>query len=352
MKIKVAVLDPDIEFMDRLAWIFQQKYADKINISLFSNEDTLYQSLESGHTDIVLFAESIKIKAEKIPEGMTAGYFSTIPDVEEIGGIPAICKFQKVEMIYKMILSLYAENLSDVKLKKSSVEIRSVLFTSVQGGGGTSTAAAAYALRRAADKKKIFYLNLERFGITDLYFHSDGKLSFSDVIYFLKSRKGNLLMKLESAVQTDPSGVDFFCGCRNAYDMFELSGEEVRLLIQGILQSAKYEEIVMDLSGEMTESMTMLMRDYADKIVYVADANTVGNGKFERFCEAVKVMEQRHGFEILPKTCLLYNRYSSKNSVRLEKAAVPVVGGIHRFEGAIGRELAEKIARTDVLGRI
>lgn len=352
MKIKVAVLDHDTEFMDRLAGSFQQKYADKINVSLFSNEDTLYQSLESGYADIVLFTESIKIKAEKIPEGMTAGYFSAIPDVEEIGGIPAICKFQKVEMIYKMILSLYAENLSDVKLKKSRAEIRSVLFTSVQGGGGTSTAAAAYALRRAADKKKIFYLNLEKFGNADLYFRGEGKLSFSDVIYSLKSRKGNLLMKLESAVQTDPSGVDFFCTCRNAYDMFELSDEEIRLLIQGIIQSAKYEEIVMDMSGELTERMIMIMRDYADKIVYVTDGSTVGNGKFERFCEVVKVMEQRHDFEILPKTCMLYSRYSSKNSVCLEKAAVPVVGGIHRFEGAKGRELAEEISRMDVLGRI
>lgn len=352
MKIKVAVLDYDTEFMSRLARIFQQKYADKISLSLFSNEDTLYLSFESGHADIVLFAESIKIKPEKIPEGMTAGYFSSIPDVEEIGGIPAICKFQKVEMIYKMLLSLYAENLSDVKLKKNKVEMRAVLFTSVQGGSGTSTAAAAYALKRAADKKKVFYLNLEKFGTADMYFQGDGKQSFSDVIYFLKSRKGNLLMKLESAVQTDPSGVDFFGACRNAYDMFELSDQEIGLLIQEILQSPKYEEIVMDLSGEMTDHMLMIMRDYADRIIYVADGSAEGNRKFEGFCEAAKVMEQRQGFEILQKTSLLYSRYSSKDSVWLEKAAVPVVGGIHRFEGAGGRKLAEKISRMDVLGRI
>lgn len=30
MKIKVAALDHDIEFMDRLAKIFQQKYADGV----------------------------------------------------------------------------------------------------------------------------------------------------------------------------------------------------------------------------------------------------------------------------------------------------------------------------------
>ncbi len=352
MKIKVAVLDHDIEFMDRLAKIFQQKYADKISLALFSKEEALYEGLREFHTDIVLFDESIKIKEDKISDGMTAGYFSAIPDVDEIGGFPAICKYQKAEIIYKMILSLYAENLSDVKLKKSKTEMRVVLFTSVQGGSGTTTVAAAYAMQMAAKKKKPFYLNLEKFGDSNLYFQGDGKLSFSDIIYSLKSRKGNLMIKLESAAQTDPSGVDFFGSCKNAYDMFELSDDEVRMLIQGILQSAKYEELVIDLSGEMTERMVMLMKDYADRIVYVTDGSAAGNGKFERFCEAARVMEQRQECEILRKTCLLYNRFSSRNGGQLEKTAVSVAGGIHRYEGISGRKLAEKISKIDVFGKI
>ncbi|MCI9632199.1 MAG: hypothetical protein HFH18_02970 [Ruminococcus sp.] len=344
MKIKVAVLDHDIEFMDRLAKIFQQKYADRISLSLFSNEDTLYEGLKTFHADIVLFDEFIQIKEECIPDGVTAGYFSAIPDVDEIGGIPAICRYQKAEMIYKMILGLYAENLSDVKLKKSKTEVQTVLFTSVQGGAGTSAAAAAYALSQAEKKKKLFYLCLQKFGNPELYFHGEGKLSFSDVVYSLKSRKGNLLIKLESAAQTDPSGVDFFSSCKNTYDMFELSDDEVRMLIQGLMQSAKYEEIVIDLSGEMTERMVMLMQDYADRIIYVSDGSTAGNQKFESFCETAGVMEQRQECEILSKACLLYSRFSSKSSVRLEKTAVPVLGGIHRFEGIDGRKLAEKIS--------
>ena len=344
MKIKVAVLDHDIEFMDRLAKIFQQKYADRISLSLFSSEDTLYDGLKNFHADIVLFDEFTKVKEENIPDGVTAGYFSEIPDVDEIGGFPAICKYQKAEMIYKMLLSLYAENLSDVKLKKSKTEVQVVLFTSVQGGAGTSASAAAYALSQVRKKKKLFYLCLQKFGNAELYFQGEGKLSFSDVIYSLKSRKGNLLIKLESASQTDSSGVDFFDSCKNAYDMFELSDDEIRMLIQGLMQSAKYEEIVIDLSGELTERMVMLMKDYADSIVYVSDGSTTGNQKFERFCEAVRVTEQRQECEILQKTCLLYSRFSSKSSVRLEKTAVPVLGGIHRFEGIGGRKLAEKIS--------
>lgn len=352
MKMKVAIVGSDIEFMDRLAKIFQQRYSDKISLLIFSEEDSLYQSLEETHADIVLFDSNIAIESEKIPSGTVAGYLSSMPEVDEISGIPAICKYQKVEAIYNMLLSLYMGSSSDVKLKTNSEGVRVVLFTSVQGGSGTSLAAAAYASKKASEGRKIFYLNLEKFGNVDLYFQGDGRFSFSDVIYSLKSNKGNLMMKLENAVQKDSSGVDFFSSCKNAYDMIEFSDEELRQLVEEILCSGKYEELVIDLSGDLTERMLMLIRSYVDKIVYVTDGSLTGNRKFERFCEAAGVMEQKDGSSILSKTCLIYNRYSSKNSVQLGEAAVPVVGGIHRVEGIDGKKLVVQIAQTADFSKI
>lgn len=351
MRLKVVIFDSDIEFMNRLADIFQKKYTDKINLSIFSDIDKMYQSLSGNSADVVLLGRPARIDAGRIPAGIAAGYLSAGPDIDKIEGFPAICKYQKAEAIYKLLLNLYAESASEVKLKKKAGNVRVVLFTSAQGGSGTSAAAASYAMHRAKEKK-VFYLNLEKFGDSGLYFIGDGKMSFSDVIYALQSRKGNLMMKMESALQTDSSGVDFFSSCRNVYDMFGLSDEDVQRLLQELSQIAAYEEIVVDLSGDMTERMVMLMRDHADKIVYVSDGSLTGNGKFERFCEAARVMEQREDYELLGKACLLYNRYSSRHSVQLQMTAIPVIGGIHRFEGAMGRELCEKIARMDVLDYI
>lgn len=352
MKMKAAILGSDIEFMDRLAKILQQRYADKISLLMFSKKESLYQSLEETHADIVLFDSNMEIEHEKIPSGTVAGYLGSIPEVDEINGVPAICKYQKVETIYNMLLSLYRGSSSDVKRKTNGMGMRVVMFTSVQGGGGTSLAAASYASEKAAEGKKIFYLNLEKFGNVDLYFQGDGKLSFSDVIYTLKSNKGNLLMKLENAVQKDSSGVEFFSSCKNAYDMVEFSDGDLRQLIEEILCSGKYEEMVIDLSGDLSERMLMLIRNYVDRIVYVTDGSFTGNGKFERFCEAVGVMEQKENCNILNKMCLIYNRYSSKNSVQLGEAAVPVVGGIHRFEGVDGKKLVIQIAQTADFSKI
>lgn len=352
MKLRVAILDHNAEFMDRLAKAFQQKYVDKISLSLFSSENTLYQNLKEFHEDMVLVDQSVKIKKEEIPEGVVAGYFSNIADINEIEGFPAIGKYQKIEIIYKMILSMYAENSSNVKVQDKNIDVKIILFTSVQGGSGTSTASVAYALRKASDRKKVFYLNLEKFGNTNLYFTGNEGLSFSDIIYSLKSKKGNLLMKLESVVQVDSSGVKFFNPCKNAYDMFELRDAEIESLIQGIAQVMECDEIIIDISGAMTERMTMLMADYADKIVYVSDGSLNGNEKFRRFCEAVRVIEQKKDCSILKKVNLLYNRFSSKTSTQLEKAAVSVIGGIHRFEGVSGRKLLEKVAQSEAIDMI
>ena len=123
-------------------------------------------------------------------------------------------------------------------------------------------------------------------------------------------------------------------------------------LISVLAHMERYEEIVVDLSGGFSEGMIDLMQSRADRIVYIADGSECGNGKFERFCEAVRIQEERRDFRILDKMVLLYNRCSSKTGIQMEKTAVPVLGGIHRFEGAAGKGLIREIAKFGVLSGI
>ena len=160
------------------------------------------------------------------------------------------------------------------------------------------------------------------------------------------------MLKLESTIQTDPSGVDFFKDCKNAYDMFELEDKEIEELICGIAQVKKYDEIVIDYAEDVGARLLQIIRDFADKVIYVSDGTVSGNRKFERFCEVAQVLEGRTDTKILDKMSLLYNRYSSKNSEQIEKTAVPVAGGIHRIEGLAGRALIEKIKEFDTIGLI
>lgn len=352
MRIKVAVLDTDENYKSRLLSNLQIKFADKLELYVFSSIGQLNENLKEKGIEMVLADSGIPYDKEALGQDVLWVYLAGAMEIEEIDGIPAICKFQKVETIYKQILSIYAEHASHMKMRSGNSSARTILFLSAQGGSGTSAAAAAYALRMARNGEKVFYLNLEQLGNPDQYFQADGMMSFSDVVYALKSRKSNFLIKLESASKTDKSGVDFFSGCRNAYDMCELTDEEIGRLIQGIDQIKEYDRLVIDISERLTVRAYVLMNEYADQIVCVGDGSTCGNQKLERFCEILKVQEERTEQNLLGKMLLLYNRFSSKSSSQMSEPPVPVLGGINRYEGIAGRELIEQISGKAILDQI
>lgn len=352
MKIKVIIVDRDTNYTEHMLQAFQTRYSDKVEMRVFSDMESFYTNIRDDYADLVLYNCEMQLDVARLPENVVTGCFCEQSGIEEIGGVSAICKYQKVDILYKMMLGLFAEKASDMKLKTSGNLVHVTLFTSVQGGCGTSAAAAAYALKMAGEGKKLFYLNLQKFGSSSLYFTGEGAMSFSDVIYALKSRKSNLLIKIESTLKTDPSGVDFFSDCRNAFDMMELKDDEIASLIQTIGQVGDYEEIVVDLSGDLTDRQLKLMQEYADGIVYVCDGTMTGIRKFEKFCETLRVIEERKEVQIMNKIQLLYNRYSSKNSMQMEKLPVSLIGGIHRFENVSGRPLIEEIARMDILKQV
>lgn len=352
MKIKVAIIDADENYKNRLLSNFQIKYADKIEVYALSSIDQIESLNLTGMIDVILIDRTMEIPQEKHPGSTLVAYLGETTDIDEMNGIPVICKFQKIETLYKQILSLYAESATNINMKSKGTSAEVVLFTSAQGGSGTSSAAASYALYHALRNKNVFYLNLEQFGGADVFFTGNGSMSFSDVIYALKTKKSNLFMKLESAMKTDKSGVDFFDISKNAYDMIELKDEEIGRLIQGIMQIKDYDKIIIDHTGSFGARQKMLMRDYATKIVCVSDGSFSGNQKFVRFCDVLKVTEQKEEGKILNKMILLYSRYNSKTSRQLSESAIRVVGGIHRYEGITGRALIEQIAKTAVIEKI
>ena len=52
MKIRVAVLDHNTEFMRRLAKAFQKKYEDKIHLMLFSDKEAYLNLERLGDADL------------------------------------------------------------------------------------------------------------------------------------------------------------------------------------------------------------------------------------------------------------------------------------------------------------
>lgn len=347
MRINVAIYDTDKVYTSRLVNGLQMNCARQISIKSFSDEQIFKTELLKQHFDIAIIAQEFSDLRNEIPDKIMTMIFTSDNGIEEFGQLPAIGKYQSIEKIYKRIIGVYADNAGEMKISGNGSTAKMIMVTSVQGGVGVSSLAAAYALNLAGKNKHIFYLNLENFGTSNSFFNGEGQGSFSDVIYALKSKNINFTMKLQSTIKRDSSGVQFIDGCRNAYDMLELTDSEISELLEGISGVQEFDAIVVDYSGTMDARQQMLMKKYADAIIYVNDGSDIGNEKFIRFCEAVRIMEKKEGCSIINKMSLIYNRYSSHTSRQLEEVPVTLLGGINRIEGISGRDMVNELAKKN-----
>lgn len=136
MKIKLAIIEKDKNYLNRIISVFNTKYSDKFEIYSFTEIEVAFETLEHSKVDIVLVDEQYEIDFDKIPKRCGFAYLTDSMGADSINNQRAICKFQRVDLIYKQILSIYSENAGNISgLGISDDTCRVVAFTSPCGGG-------------------------------------------------------------------------------------------------------------------------------------------------------------------------------------------------------------------------
>lgn len=351
MKIKIALLDQDVNYLKRLVSVFNSKYSDKVIIHSFTDAEKAIESIGKEKIDIFIATEAFEIDTNNISERCEFAYFVENNGIESIRGQKAICKFQKVELIYKQLLNIYADKAGTIIGKQSADgDTQIKYFTSFSGGVGCSSLAAAFARKMAMLGEKVIYINLEKMGDAELFFKGDGHLTFSDVIYALKSKKTNLTMKIESSVKVSQEGVCYFAAPNVALDMLELKVEEVSQLIDEIV-ACGYSYIVLDVGFDFDKMGKMLWKK-ADEIIVVADGTTIANSKFERAYNALCVIQESDSELIMEKVKLIYNKFSNKTCEKVSGIDFEEVGGIPPYERASTDMIVKQIASLQLMDKL
>lgn len=354
MKIKVFILTEDKEYAEKLFKYLRQQYRDQVELVIFTQADRMVLEAQKMRPDLVLLGEEFWEEEIQLPPNSELVFLSERVEIETIQGKRAIGKYQKISAIYKELLDICSEKKSvgSITLKKSGKESQKILsFYSCAGGTGTSTAAAACARRLAEQGGSVLYLNLESFGAADVYFSGDGDFDFSRVIYALAMSNGTTLMKMESSVKKDPSGVFFYSGCANALDMLELDQEVLDSLFEEIESLTQFEWIIVDMDFALEEKVyRQLERSHAN--IFVSDGRETANTKLERCLNAIEILAAQRKTLPLKRMYILYNRFSGKGSEKLKGLGFQEIGGINRFENATAKELVQLIAQNSVFDGI
>jgi MinD-like ATPase involved in chromosome partitioning or flagellar assembly len=349
LKIKLAILDHDKAYLDRLVQSFTGKYSDKIEVYSFTDEALALSSLTDRRVNIFVAGMDFDVKMSKIPSKCGFAYFTDLQDAESYKEQKTIFKYQKIESIYKKILELYSENIPDnINIKLDGNSSTNILtFASPCGGVGNSTVAAACAKYFAGRNQNALYLNLERLGSSDMFFSGSGDTGFSDVIFALKSKRSNFSLKLESSVKRDSSGVCFYSTSNTPLDMEELTGEETKRLVSSLLLAGVYDMIVIDMAFDLSEKAIEVL-GRSTKIIFVSDGSEISNIKMRQAIAAFEVLEKQQHISLLDQTAVLYNKFRSKTGEVSEDIGLQMLGGAPLFEQASATDIVSQLQQLEI----
>lgn len=351
MKIKLAILEKDQGYLNRIVTAFSTKYADKFEVYSFTDQAIAMKEVEDSRIEVLIASDDFEIDCKLLPKRCGFAYFVESADIETIGEQPAICKFQKADMIYKQILSLYAEKAESVSgLKFGDENTKIIVFASPCGGTGTSTVAAACATYYAK-KHKTLYLNLEKFGGADSFFSAPGQFDMSDIIYSLKSKKSNLAMKLESCVRQTEKGVCYFSQPQVALDMMEITLEDAMRLISELQIIGSYDYIIMDVDFSLNKQAINFYKQ-AHACVWVGDGSEISNTKIKRAHQALTIIEQDAESPLTGRLCMMYNKFSSKTGKTISDINIKNIGGAPKYENATSQQIIEQLGQMDMFGKV
>lgn len=350
MKIKLAILESDALYLRRVVPMFNSKYAEELEIYSFTDLDVAIASLEEKKIDVFLASDNFKIDFNKIPKRCGFAYLAESLDINMIDNHKAICKFQKGELIYKQILSLYSEHIPNISGVSSvgNGAMKTIAFCSPCGGVGTSTAAAACAIALTNAGKRVLYLNAEIYGDADSFFTCDGQFDFSDVVYAVKSNKTNRAIKLQSTVKQDQTGVYYYSSVKIPLDIMEMDPDDYLTLQNELKALGCYDYVVLDMEFPKTQAAYMLF-EYCNAIVTVSDYSQTSNDKIKKALRGIQILDSRSEFAVQPKMWLLKNK-SLENDDRLNELSI--LGTFPVYQTVSPAQMAKQLSLSDAFKQL
>lgn len=350
MKIKLAMLEEDSTYLRRVVPMFNSKYAEELEIYSFTDVDAAMACLEEKKIDVFLASDRFKIEYHLIPKRCGFAYLVESLDINMVDNHKAVCKFQKGELIYKQVLSIYSEHVPNISgpSENHSGTMKTIAFCAPCGGVGTSTVAAACAIALAKIGKRVLYLNTEIYGDADTYFACDGQFDFSDIIYAVKSNKTNRAMKLQSTVKQDGTGVYFYSSPRIALDIMEMTPDDYVTLQKELSGLGCYDYVVMDMAFPASQDAFRFF-DHCNSIVIVKDGSETAEMKMAKATRSIQILDEQAEVSVRARMWLLRNKVATND---IQQQEFRVLGSFPVYQNVSPAQMAKQLALSNIFSQL
>jgi len=353
-RLSLVIADNDKDYLQSLEKYLVSRYPQKFDIYLFSSVDKLSGFLtNTERKDIILINEKIYSDTLDIKRTDTVLLLSENDDEQAQGGFERVKKYQHADRLVTDILRIHGSRTANACHISGGKSTRIVCIYSPAGGTGKTSIAVGCSILCAGLGLKTFYLNVENVPSTGLYFQSDKKQCFSNVIFHVKGRDANLGIKLEGARTFDQNrGVYFFNAPENILEMEELTEQDIECLVKQFKTGRLYDVVFVDMSCGLNPCNIALLKN-SDAIVNVIDTNETSVLKMKGFISGIDAFENRHGIKILEKMFTVVNKSNVETIDFIhQKKPVVQIGNFGRPENATPLEIVQEPAFLSALNRL
>ncbi len=305
MKIRVVLADTDECYIQHFTRAMKMFYFNEVEVVAFSVAESLQNYIKENIYDILL--ASVHFPEVTGSTGVRVGLVES-KGIKEVDGVPALCKYQRIDNIHKELLNIMAEEKKGVTYSsENEMETPILGFTAAAGGVGKTTVAMTYARAMAAAGYQVLYLSLENFTTLDSYFKAEGDATFSNVIFSVKCGKGNLQLKIQSAMRMIYGGIYYLAPPSNPEEVYELGEKEWTELCKAIKSMGKFHCVVLDLPDMMSQ-ITKVAQTFVDKLVVVTDGKDMSTVKTKTMVEWCRQLEKSKKMDICSKMVAVQNK--------------------------------------------
>lgn len=292
-----AVCDLEAEYANNFMNYLNQKKNIPFEIQAFSNVGALLEYGKHTHIELLLIssrAMQTEIKELGIGQIIILSEGNHVPELETY---PSVYKYQATADVVREVLACYGEEKTYfpaiLPVMKKSTTIYGI-YSPLNRCLKTSLALTMGQI--LSRKKAVLYLNLEPYAGFEKLMKKTYSYTLSDLLYFIRHENNNLLLRLNSMIQT-VNGLDYIPPVQTPGDILGAEWEDLERLIQEITLHTSYEVLIIDVGNGIQDTFPLL--DACDRIYMPVLEDLLSKGKILQYENLLKAWDYT---QVLTKT--------------------------------------------------
>lgn len=218
---------------------------------------------------------------------------------------PSVSKYQSSDSVIREVMAVYAAESRDREVRPVNVTKRDMKIIGVYSPVGRcmKTSFALTLGRLLSRDRPTLYINLESYAGFEQLFGKSYDRTLSDIIYYMRKEKDNLINRLHGAIQT-LDNLDYIPPVPFPQDIADIRFEEWNWLLETLRGESSYQRIVLDI-GDSVEDICPLL-EKCDYIFLPEKNDFISQAKISQFESLMDVWNGQKVLDRIEKIKLPY----------------------------------------------